>query len=391
MDMTLNKNINNLHILYKKINKKIFKNKYYETIIRNFISLYTETKKSNDLNTLNNFTNIKKKSDIKFKSYKNIQLGLKKNDKAIIIINNNSIIKKNIKNNEINIIKKNIEKNNFFKLSTLNVFNILNLIENKYIKINIKKNIEKLYIINIYKYEKDLLSINNINIEIADKIKTSIKHKHYNYSKNLFLTIDLSLNLKNNSNLTYEDYFLNKYKKNTIISTILTTQETFSSLKMINFSKKNNNKSYQNSFLVGDHSSIQKLIGCISKKNEKSININFISHYGYKTKSNILFKCLTKDKSNIYFDGNIEVNKNADKIESDLKCHGLIISKKSNISFTPKLSINNDDVICSHGATIGNINEDIITYMRTRGFSKKNCIDLIIKTFFLYLYEKNKK
>ena len=53
----------------------------------------------------------------------------------------------------------------------------------------------------------------------------------------------------------------------------------------------------------------------------------------------------------------------------------------STFSAKPELEIYADDVKCSHGSTSGNIDENMLFYLRTRGISKKDAIKIIIKAF----------
>ena len=58
-----------------------------------------------------------------------------------------------------------------------------------------------------------------------------------------------------------------------------------------------------------------------------------------------------------------------------------ILDDKSEFSTKPELEIYADDVKCSHGSTSGNIDQDAVYYLMTRGLSKKEATKLIIKGF----------
>ena len=59
----------------------------------------------------------------------------------------------------------------------------------------------------------------------------------------------------------------------------------------------------------------------------------------------------------------------------------MILDDKSEFSTKPELEIYADDVKCSHGSTSGNIDQDAVYYLMTRGLSKKEATKLIIKGF----------
>ena len=55
------------------------------------------------------------------------------------------------------------------------------------------------------------------------------------------------------------------------------------------------------------------------------------------------------------------------KIDSDQKNHNILLSNTAKINSNPKLKISCDDVKCSHGSTIGNLDKDSLFYLRSRG------------------------
>ena len=71
----------------------------------------------------------------------------------------------------------------------------------------------------------------------------------------------------------------------------------------------------------------------------------------------------------------------AQKTDAYQLSKGLILDDKSEFSTKPELEIYADDVKCSHGSTSGNIDEDAVYYLMTRGLSKMDATKLIIKGF----------
>ncbi len=64
-----------------------------------------------------------------------------------------------------------------------------------------------------------------------------------------------------------------------------------------------------------------------------------------------------------------------------LDCQGLIADKQSEIDLSPRLMIKNKEALVTHEASIGKISEEQLNYLRTRGFSEKEAVDLIIGGF----------
>jgi len=82
-----------------------------------------------------------------------------------------------------------------------------------------------------------------------------------------------------------------------------------------------------------------------------------------------LFKGIAGGESRVDFYGKIIVAKDAQKTEAYQENHNLLLSEKAKVDTKPQLEIYADDVKCSHGATIGRLNEDEQFYMRSRGIT----------------------
>lgn len=87
------------------------------------------------------------------------------------------------------------------------------------------------------------------------------------------------------------------------------------------------------------------------------------------------------------FNGKIIVQYNAQKINAFQKNNNLILSNKAIVYAKPQLEIFANDVKCSHGCTIGQLNQDIIFYLQSRGISKKDAISLLNFSFLLEVFK----
>ena len=92
--------------------------------------------------------------------------------------------------------------------------------------------------------------------------------------------------------------------------------------------------------------------------------------------------------ANYAFNGKILVRKNAQKIDAFQANNNLVVSNNASIDSKPQLEIFADDVKCSHGCTIGQVDEDALFYMQTRGFSKKEAKALLTYAFTIDALEK---
>lgn len=92
-----------------------------------------------------------------------------------------------------------------------------------------------------------------------------------------------------------------------------------------------------------------------------------VRHLSGSCTSRQLFKGLAGGHSKASFDGLVYVKQDAQKTEAYQENHNILLSDSARIETRPQLEIYADDVVCSHGATIGRMNEDELFYMRSRG------------------------
>lgn len=93
------------------------------------------------------------------------------------------------------------------------------------------------------------------------------------------------------------------------------------------------------------------------------------------------YKGIYGDSSTGVFNGKIIVDKIAQKTNAFQKNNNILISDKATINTKPQLEIFADDVKCSHGCTIGQLDEDALFYMQTRGIPKKEARALLMYAF----------
>lgn len=104
-------------------------------------------------------------------------------------------------------------------------------------------------------------------------------------------------------------------------------------------------------------------------KNEKvKISVD-MHHLKPHCNSRQLFKGIAGGAAKVDFYGKIIVAQDAQKTEAYQENHNLLISDDAKVDTKPQLEIYADDVKCSHGATIGRLNEEEQFYMRSRGIT----------------------
>ncbi len=105
----------------------------------------------------------------------------------------------------------------------------------------------------------------------------------------------------------------------------------------------------------------------ILDKNQLADNHTFVDHKQPHCTSNEMYKGVYLGNSKGGFNGKIMVRQDAQKIDAFQSNNNLLLSENSTIDSKPQLEIYADDVKCSHGCTIGQLDEDALFYMRSRG------------------------
>ncbi len=103
--------------------------------------------------------------------------------------------------------------------------------------------------------------------------------------------------------------------------------------------------------------------------------------------SHQLHKCIIDGNAHSVFNGKIFVRKDAQKIDSFQENRNLLLSRKGLVNTKPQLEIFADDVVCTHGATVGQLEEDEVFYLKSRGLSEQQARELLIYAFALETIE----
>ena len=125
----------------------------------------------------------------------------------------------------------------------------------------------------------------------------------------------------------------------------------------------------------------------IGKKQEVYDIVLKIEHQSSYTNSMQHYNQVLEDASYSSFTGNTIIPKFLNGVQACQLNKNLLLDKKAKVFSKPKLAIHSDDVICSHGATIGNIDEDALYYLKSRGIEEQMAKRLIIKGFLKSVFE----
>ncbi|WP_083631395.1 Fe-S cluster assembly protein SufD [Labilibacter marinus] len=126
----------------------------------------------------------------------------------------------------------------------------------------------------------------------------------------------------------------------------------------------------------------------ISDKNQHVDNFSFIDHAKPNCYSEELFKGVLDDAATATFAGKIMVRPDAQKTNAFQRNDNLLLTDTAKMNTKPMLEIYADDVKCSHGATVGQLDEKAMFYLRSRGISKEESRILLMYAFAYEAVEK---
>ena len=117
-------------------------------------------------------------------------------------------------------------------------------------------------------------------------------------------------------------------------------------------------------------------------------NHTAIDHAAAHAASHELYKGILDDQSSAVFNGKILVRKDAQKTDAKQTNKNLVLSEGATINTKPELQILADDVRCTHGATVGQLDQEAFFYLRARGVGSKEARDLLIYAFARDIVER---
>ena len=300
------------------------------------------------------------------------------------------ITEKNKKNSNINfkdLGESLIDLKNFFyneNETQLNDFvidiNTIFLSDGLYI--STKENKENYLIIN-YKNNLDYITNYLRNIIKINKNSKLTLVENFNYEKS-----------ENNDLNIYNNFILEKDSEleHIIIQNLnLTSRLLYSSHAICETNSKFNQLSCQLGSISAKNRHLSNLIGINSQANHNGIyfgknkqyidNKTKVTHKSENCQSNQIYKGILNEESCGVYLSNTLVESQAQKTNGYQLSRGLLLSDKSKLYNKPQLKIYADDVKCSHGSTIGALDNNQLYYLQSRGLSEKDSQKLLIKAF----------
>ncbi|MEX2235961.1 MAG: Fe-S cluster assembly protein SufD [Dehalococcoidia bacterium] len=141
-------------------------------------------------------------------------------------------------------------------------------------------------------------------------------------------------------------------------------------------------KAYVQTIFKGASSSA-RMKGLIVGDNDQSIDYQTLQeHAGVASESDLDFKAALKDRSRAIWLGLCVITKTGQRSNANQTCRNLLLSEKASAFPIPSLEILANDVKCSHGTTVGQVDEQQIFYAQTRGIDREAAERMIVDGFF---------
>jgi Fe-S cluster assembly protein SufD len=256
--------------------------------------------------------------------------------------------------------------------------------EGAYINIPKNKEVEKpIEIINFSTGNEAAMLLQPRNlIIVGENAHVQIIERHQSLSANPVFTNSVTEIFAEKR--AYVDYYKiqNDRAEASLIDNSFISQERESNCNLHTFSFggkiiRNNLNFYQN----GEHCD-STLKGVTILKDKQHVDHNTLVHHtAPNCESHQDYKGIYEDASTGVFNGKIVVEKEAQKINAFQQNNNILIDDKSTINAKPQLEIFADDVKCSHGCTIGQLNEEALFYLRSRGIAEKEARALLMYAF----------
>ena len=203
-------------------------------------------------------------------------------------------------------------------------------------------------------------SMNSVKNTIQSKVSVELKSHSTLHYYNL-------QNINNHSTLNNQTQ-VRQHKHSRLISHTYTLNgKILNKYQHIDFTEEFANADIQGLYLLD--------------KNQECTHRIRMNHNKPNGQSNQLFKGILDDSAKALFEGYVFVEKHAQKTEALQNNKNLLLTDKAHIQTHPFLEIYADDVKCSHGATIGQLDEDALFYLRTRSIPEKQAKTLLMYAF----------
>ena len=243
----------------------------------------------------------------------------------------------------------------------------------------------------------NFLKVNQVVLNIDDSYnQTYVEHTAKSGEKNIYLQIiDNNNNAISSTKLLAEDnaeielvQVIKPSKGYNVINSIQAKAQKNSVVKVIQFMLGCGDNYSENVIeLEGEKSSCLIDIAYLTEKQNLDINI-LVNHKGVKTNSDILVEGIIGEEGKKIFRGTINLQNGASEAEGKEQENVLLLDDNIKNQTIPVILCGQEDVKGAHGSSIGELNEEIIFYLKSRGIDKSSAEKLMSYAKFNSVLEK---
>jgi Fe-S cluster assembly protein SufD len=219
-----------------------------------------------------------------------------------------------------------------------------------------------------------ILTGKNVDVKIIER--------HQSITKNNILTNSVT-EIYVDENTHYYHYKIQNDNANaSLIDNTFVSQNRYSNAYVNTFSFGGNITRNNLAFALNGENAVANLDGiALLSENQHVDNFTFVDHKVPNCDSHELYKGIYDDSSKGVFTGKIMIRKDAQNSNGNQENNNLVLSEKAQINTKPQLEIYADDVKANHGCTIGQLDEEALFFMRSRGIPLKESKALLMYAF----------
>jgi Fe-S cluster assembly protein SufD len=219
-------------------------------------------------------------------------------------------------------------------------------------------------------------------IVVGENAQVQIIERHQSLNENPFLTNSVTEIFTGKN--AFVDYYKiqNDLSNANLVDNTFISQERDSHASVHTFSFGGNITRNNLNFYHKDENVESTLKGITIIGNKQHVDhYTLVHHATPNCHSHQNYKTILNDSSTGVFNGKIYVEREAQKTDAFQQNNNILLSDKATINAKPQLEIFADDVKCSHGCTIGQLDETALFYMQQRGIPKKEARALLMYAF----------
>jgi len=240
-----------------------------------------------------------------------------------------------------------------------------------------------IYIHQIYQTQSGVFVNPNVNIYVHAHAKVTFIDRRIDQP-----TVETPFVINHSTNITLEQgahvvlYKIQNDLKCSLVDTVEVHQSENSHFEILTLNCNSNwIRNTLNITVAGQHCNTVLKGLTVAKAEQFVDNHTLVDHQQPHCESNQLYKTILTNKATGVFNGKIFVRRDAQKINAFQSSKNNVLSDEATMNTKPQLEIYADDVKCSHGSTTGQLDEEALFYLQSRGLGLESAKGLLLEAF----------